>query len=159
MVGCFGFNDPFRQYFSLYRDVSQREEEGGRKKRNDRWKKKYTNNSSPLPPSPSPPLPAGSAIGPFPTAIQTSSPALEVQPAPSHLLLPFGVDKSVVFGALLPLVEQYLVLRVQCSLRYCSNYCFWCSVVRCSAFTIAFGAVSLRYGNKYFWYSVIFLQH
>ena len=27
MVGCFGFNGPFRQYFSLYRAVSQREGE------------------------------------------------------------------------------------------------------------------------------------
>ena len=25
LVGCFGFNDPLRQYFSLYRAVSQRE--------------------------------------------------------------------------------------------------------------------------------------
>ena len=31
-VGCFGSNGPLRQYFSLYRVVSQR----GRKKRNDR---------------------------------------------------------------------------------------------------------------------------
>ena len=29
LVGCFGFNDPLRQYFSLYRVVSQREEERG----------------------------------------------------------------------------------------------------------------------------------
>ena len=29
MVGCFGFNGPLRQYFSLYRAVSQREGEGG----------------------------------------------------------------------------------------------------------------------------------
>ena len=27
LVGCFGFNGPFRQYFSLYRAVSQREGE------------------------------------------------------------------------------------------------------------------------------------
>ena len=27
LVGCFGFNDPLRQYFSLYRAVSQREGE------------------------------------------------------------------------------------------------------------------------------------
>ena len=25
LVGCFGFNGPLRQYFSLYRAVSQRE--------------------------------------------------------------------------------------------------------------------------------------
>ena len=33
LVGCFGFNRPFRQYFSLYRAVSQRE---GEEKRIDR---------------------------------------------------------------------------------------------------------------------------
>ena len=29
LVGCFGFNAPLRQYFSLYRAVSQREGERG----------------------------------------------------------------------------------------------------------------------------------
>ena len=29
LVGCSGFNGPLRQYFSLYRAVSQREGEGG----------------------------------------------------------------------------------------------------------------------------------
>ena len=29
LVGCFGFNDPLKQYFSLYRVVSQREGERG----------------------------------------------------------------------------------------------------------------------------------
>ena len=29
LVGCFGFNGPLRQYFSLYRAVSQREGESG----------------------------------------------------------------------------------------------------------------------------------
>ena len=31
LVGCFGFNSPLRQYFSLYRAVSQREGEGEEK--------------------------------------------------------------------------------------------------------------------------------
>ena len=31
LVGCFGFNGPLRQYFSLYRAVSQREGERGKK--------------------------------------------------------------------------------------------------------------------------------
>ena len=31
LVGCFGFNCPLRQYFSLYRAVSQREGERGKK--------------------------------------------------------------------------------------------------------------------------------
>ena len=31
LVDCFGFNGPLRQYFSLYRAVSQREEDRGEK--------------------------------------------------------------------------------------------------------------------------------
>ena len=31
VVGCFGFNGPLRQYFSLYQAVSQREGEGEEK--------------------------------------------------------------------------------------------------------------------------------
>ena len=31
LVGCFGFSGPYRQYFSLYRAVSQREGEKGEK--------------------------------------------------------------------------------------------------------------------------------
>ena len=31
LVGCFGFNGPLKQYFSLYRAVSQREGERGEK--------------------------------------------------------------------------------------------------------------------------------
>ena len=31
LVGCFELNGPLRQYFSLYRAVSQREEERGEK--------------------------------------------------------------------------------------------------------------------------------
>ena len=31
LVGCFGFNGPLRQYFSLYRAVSQREGERGKR--------------------------------------------------------------------------------------------------------------------------------
>ena len=31
LVGCFGLNGPLRQYFSLYRAVSQREGERGKK--------------------------------------------------------------------------------------------------------------------------------
>ena len=33
MVGCFGLNGPLRQYFSLYRAVSQRERERKRRER------------------------------------------------------------------------------------------------------------------------------
>ena len=33
VVGCFGFNGPLRQYFSLYRAISQTEEKEERKDR------------------------------------------------------------------------------------------------------------------------------
>ena len=38
LVGCFGFNGPLRQYFSLYRAVSQREGEKGEKAPKEREK-------------------------------------------------------------------------------------------------------------------------
>ena len=40
LVGCFGFNSPLRQYFSLYRAVSQRE--GERRERRDESKNVQT---------------------------------------------------------------------------------------------------------------------
>ena len=62
LVGCFGFIGPLRQYFSLYRAVSQRE--GERKEKKDRSEKKCPNKP--------PPAPTASATGPCPTIIQTS---------------------------------------------------------------------------------------
>ena len=44
LVGCFRLNGPLRQYFSLYRAVSQRQ---GERKRNDRREKKCPNNPHP----------------------------------------------------------------------------------------------------------------
>ena len=35
LVGCFGFNDRLRQYFSLYRAVSQKREKEERKDRGE----------------------------------------------------------------------------------------------------------------------------
>ena len=35
LVGCFGLNGPLRQYFGLYRAVSQREGEREERRRND----------------------------------------------------------------------------------------------------------------------------
>ena len=58
LVGCFGYNGPLRQYFSLYRAVSQREGERG--ERIDESKNVQT----------TPPAPAASAIGPCPTVIK-----------------------------------------------------------------------------------------
>ena len=58
LVGCFGLNGPFSQYFSLYRAVSQRR----RKKREMREK------MSKQPP----PAPIASTIGPCLTIIQIS---------------------------------------------------------------------------------------
>ena len=56
----FGLNDPLRQYFSLYRVVSQRE--GERRERIDESKNVQT----------TPPAPTTRAVGPCPTLIQTS---------------------------------------------------------------------------------------
>ena len=61
LVGCSGFNDPLRQYFSPHRAVSQREGE--------RKEKRYMREKM----SKQPPFaPIASAIGPFPTIIQIS---------------------------------------------------------------------------------------
>ena len=58
LVGCFGFNGPLRQYFSLYRAVSQRE--GERRERIDESKNVQT----------TPTAPTASAVGPCPTVTQ-----------------------------------------------------------------------------------------
>ena len=61
LVGCFGFNGPLRQYFSLYRAVSQREGERGEK---GQMREKMLKQP--------PPAPTASATGPCPTIIQIS---------------------------------------------------------------------------------------
>ena len=61
LVGCFGFNGPLRQYFSLYRAVSQREGERGEK---GQTREKMSKQP--------PPAPTASATGPCPTLIQIS---------------------------------------------------------------------------------------
>ena len=61
LVGCFGLNGPLRQYFSLYRAVSQRE---GERKEKRQMREKMSKQP--------PPAPTASAIGPCPTIIQTS---------------------------------------------------------------------------------------
>ena len=58
LVGCFGFNGPLRQYFSLYRAISQRA--GERRERIDESKNVKS----------TPPAPTASATGPFPTVIE-----------------------------------------------------------------------------------------
>ena len=73
LVGCFGLNGPLRQYFSLYRAVSQSEGERGEKKL-----MRVKMSKQP------PPAPTASAVGPCPTAIKTGRPALEVYTATSH---------------------------------------------------------------------------
>ena len=57
----FGLNDPLRQYFSLYRVVSQREGERGEK---GQMRVKMFKQP--------PPAPTARAVGPCPTLIQTS---------------------------------------------------------------------------------------
>ena len=61
LVGCFWFNGPLRQYFSLYRAVSQREGERGEK---GQMREKMSKQP--------PPAPTASATGPCPTIIQIS---------------------------------------------------------------------------------------
>ena len=75
LVGCFGFNGPLRQYFSLYRAVSQREGETKRKMIDERKNVKtiptrtYCKRSRPLP---------------YSNPNKQDALALEVYPAPSH---------------------------------------------------------------------------
>ena len=59
LVGCFGFNGPLRQFFSLYPAVSQRAGE--------RVEKGQTRAEMSRQP---PPAPTASAVGPCPTVIQ-----------------------------------------------------------------------------------------
>ena len=74
LVGCFGFNGPLRQYFSLYRAVSQRE---GEREEKGEIRVKITKQP--------PPAPTASTVGPCPTEIQiVGRSTLEVFPAPSH---------------------------------------------------------------------------
>ena len=61
LVGCFGFHGPLRQYFSLYRAVSQREGE--------RKEKRYMREKMSKQPQPAP---TASGIGPCPAIIHTS---------------------------------------------------------------------------------------
>ena len=75
LVGCFGLNGPLRQYFSLYRAVSQREGER-KEKRQTREKnvqttptRTYCKYNRPLP---------------YCNPNQQDVPALEIYPAPSH---------------------------------------------------------------------------
>ena len=56
LVGCFGFNGPFRQYFRLYRAVSQREGERGEKEYRRVKMAKQPQHA-----------PTASAVGPCPT--------------------------------------------------------------------------------------------
>ena len=61
LVGCFGFNGLLRQYFSLYRAVSQRQGERGEK---GQMREKMSKQP--------PPAPTASATGPCPTIIRIS---------------------------------------------------------------------------------------
>ena len=61
LVGCFGFNGLLRQYFSLYRAVSQREGERGEK-----GQMRVKMSKQP------PPALTASAVGPCPTVMQKS---------------------------------------------------------------------------------------
>ena len=60
LVGCYGFNGPLRQYFSLY-GPSPRE---GERKEKRKMKEKMSKQP--------PPAPSARAIDPYPTMIQIS---------------------------------------------------------------------------------------
>ena len=103
MVGCFGFNGPLRQYFSLYRAVSQREGERGEKRTDD-----SKNVQTP------PPAPTTSAVGPCPTVIQivgrpstgslpstiapSGHPRIRVGQGPTALAVGVGRDSLDIFS-------------------------------------------------------------
>ena len=81
LVGCLGFNGPLRQYFSLYRTVSQR----SRKRKENKKKKKTREKKCPNNP---PPAPTASAIGPCPTIIHISrTPRHSTFAPPDHPVL------------------------------------------------------------------------
>ena len=88
LVGCFGFNDPLRKYFSLYRAVSQREGERG--ERIDESKNVQT----------TPPTPTASAIGPCPTVTKIvgrpGTGSLPSTIAPPDSILSYQVNERVV---------------------------------------------------------------
>ena len=72
--GWFWFKGPLRQYFSLYRAISQREGERGKK-----GEMRVKMSKQP------PPAPTASAVGPCPTVIQiVGRPGTGSFPAPSH---------------------------------------------------------------------------
>ena len=85
----FGLNGLLRQYFSLYRTVSQRERE--KELRNDRREKKCPNNPTRTP--------TASTAGPWPTIAQISrNPAPEFHPAPSHNPTATSIGKDWLVG-------------------------------------------------------------
>ena len=86
LVGCFGFNGPLRQCFSLYRAVSQREGERGEK-----GQTRLKMSKQP------PPAPTASTIGQCPTLFQISRTPRHwkftqhhrtTRPSPSQLEIP-----------------------------------------------------------------------
>ena len=100
LVGCFGLNDPLRQYFSLCRYVSQRE---GERREGEKMSKQR------------PPAPYAIAVGPWHTIIQIDSQALEVYPAPDH---PKLWENCRLFAIMLPSLESSLrgaLLLLLCS--------------------------------------------
>ena len=88
LVGCFGINGPLRQYFSLYRAVSQREGERGERIDESKMSK------------PPPSAPTVSAIGPCPTVIKivgrpgTGSLPSTIAP-PDHPVVIFVKDRCL----------------------------------------------------------------
>ena len=99
LVGCFGFNGPLRQYFSLYRVDSQREGERGERIDERKMSK----------PPPPPPAPTASAVGPCPTVIQTVG-RPGTGSLPSTVASPDHPRHGTSHGSMLLLVFGWLVV-------------------------------------------------
>ena len=100
LVGCFGFNGPLRQYFSLYRAFSQKEGESGEK---GQMRVKMSKQPSSAP--------TASAVGPIRTYCKCSRPLSYCNPncrTPRHWKLtlhhrttrPPPPKEEIIFGLL-----------------------------------------------------------
>ena len=124
LVGCFGFNGPLRQHFSLYRAVSQREGERGEK-----GQRRVKMSKQP------PPAPTASAIGPCPTVIKivgrpgTGSLPSTIAPPnhPTILSQRAAKPKTTNQPPVLPLLVSNSFLFYYFSKHFCMRYIYFFS--------------------------------
>ena len=112
LVGCFEFNGPLRQYFSLYRTVSQREIERG-EKRIDESKNVQRTPTRPF---------YKRGIGPCPTVIQivghlgTGRLPSTIAP-PDHPTMSWNEDENTKCSHII-FFDIMVTLRYQCLIYY-----------------------------------------